>query len=175
LNAAILAALAGLLGLGIGRLWDARSEAVRWRRDQRIRIYEGLVGAYYQVREAIRVLALSEPGTTARQDAEMRVYQVAADAWNRQVVATWLQGSTEVIAAVEDFDRVVVALFHDARTRCYTWHEFQDARRPTLEALRSYIEAVRRELRLPGLNVTLEYPGFYAALADRNSTDESSG
>src|SRR5215469_1009142 len=46
----LLAALAGLAGIAIGRFWDARSEATRWRRDQRIRVYERLITAYYQVR-----------------------------------------------------------------------------------------------------------------------------
>src|SRR5262245_38517326 len=108
MNTTILAALAGLLGLAVGRLWDARTEAVRWRRDQRIRIYESLASGYYQVREAIRILAMCEPNTAESEAAEVRVLEVAANDWNRQVVAAWLHGSASVIATVENLDRRIV-------------------------------------------------------------------
>jgi PhoPQ-activated pathogenicity-related protein len=128
MEAALIAALAALMGLAVGRLWDTRSETARWRRDQRIRVYEGLATAYYQVREAIRALAMCEPGTAAADQAEIRVYEVAAQEWNQQVVATWLHGSPLVIPTVERLDRLVVTLFLDARARRYTWEEFQEER-----------------------------------------------
>jgi hypothetical protein len=157
MNGAALAALAGLLGIAIGRFWDTRSEAERWRRDQRIRVYERLTSAYYEVREAIRTLAMCEPGTAAADTAEIRVYEVAAEQWNQQVVATWLHGSERVIPSVEQLDRRVVALFHDARSRRYSWEEFQEVRQPTLDALEEYVSAVRSELRQPTLKVTIQY------------------
>jgi hypothetical protein len=50
--------MAGVVGILLGRFWDAHSERRRWRRDQRIRLYEQLAGAYYVSREAYRALAL---------------------------------------------------------------------------------------------------------------------
>jgi hypothetical protein len=162
MNATILAALAGLLGLAAGRLWDARTEATRWRRDQRIRIYESLASGYYQVREAIRVLAMSEPNTNESEAAEIRVLEVAANDWNRQVVAAWLHGSAPVIAKVENLDRRIVELFFRARARRFTWQEFQGARETTQEAIEQYIETIRKELKQPSLKVTIHYaqPGM---------------
>ena len=64
---AVVAALAGVLGLAIGRFWDRRSESSRWQRDQGVRCYEDLVQAYYRVREMIRLLGSSEPGTKVKQ------------------------------------------------------------------------------------------------------------
>lgn len=157
MDSAVFAAVAGLLGLAIGRFWDARSEADRWRRDQRIRVYESLTSAYYEVREAIRSLAMCEPSSAAADAAEIRVYEVAAEQWNRHVVATWLHGSARVIPTVEQLDRLVVALFQKARSRLYSWEDFQDLRQPTLDALEEYVAAVRTELRQPALKVTIHY------------------
>ena len=63
MESAVIASLAALLGLVVGRYWDSHAEARRWQRDQRIRIYEQLAGAYYASREADRSVALLEPGT----------------------------------------------------------------------------------------------------------------
>jgi hypothetical protein len=41
---AVIAALAGVLGLAIGRFWDRRSESDRWHRDKRVRCYDGESG-----------------------------------------------------------------------------------------------------------------------------------
>lgn len=158
MNATLLAALAGLLGLAIGRLWDSHAETKRWRRDQRIRVYERLSGAYYELREALRVLAMSEPGSAESDAAEIHVYEMAASQWNEQVVAAWLHGSTSVISAVENLDRHVVDLFFRARSRKFTWHEFLEDRQSTQESHERYIEAVRKESRQPSLTVTISYP-----------------
>jgi hypothetical protein len=157
MNAAILAALTGTIGLAVGRLWDTRSEVARWRRDQRIRVYEHLTSGYYQVREAIRMLAMCEPDTGASENAEIRVYEVAANVWNQQVIAVWLHGSTSVAAAVENLDRQVVSLFSSARSKQFTWAEFQERRGPTLEALEQYVESVRKELNQQSLKRTVSY------------------
>lgn len=42
MDTAVLVALAGVFGIVLGRVWDFRLEAARWRRDQRVRVYEGL-------------------------------------------------------------------------------------------------------------------------------------
>lgn len=170
MNAAILAALAGLLGLAIGRLWDSRAEATRWKRDQRIRIYESLADSYYQVREALRSLAMSEPNTAESEAAEVHVYESVASGWNQHVVAAWLHGSPAVISAVENLDRNVVKLFLLSRARQFTWHEFQEERVPAQEALEQYIESVRKELRQPTLKATVHY-SFHGLPSSQQAAD----
>jgi hypothetical protein len=172
-NAVVLAAFAGLLGLIIGRLWDTHAEAASWKRDQRIRIYENLADSYYQVREALRALAISEPGTTESEAIETRVYEIAASGWNQHVVAGWLHGSPQVISTIENLDRHVVQLFLLARGRRFTWDEFQEARKPVQEALEHYVEAVRRELRQPALKVTVSY-SFHGLPESRKAADIAS-
>lgn len=60
-ESAVVAGLAGLLGLALGRLWDRRSESSRWRRDQQIRCYEHLFGTYYELRDQLRALGAADP------------------------------------------------------------------------------------------------------------------
>jgi hypothetical protein len=183
MSGAFLAALAGVAGLMIGRLWDSRAEIARWRRDQRVRVYEDLASAYYAVREAIRALAMTDPETAEAESAEIRVLEAAVE-WNRDVVAAWLHGSKLVTVAVEDFDHEVTGLYHRARLRRFTWIEFQEDRESAQEALERYIEAVRRELRRPAINVRIHYPALGIPLPsqpnapvappDRESASENS-
>ncbi len=60
METAVLASLAGLFGIVLGRVWDLRLEAVRWRRDQRVRVYEDLAATYYAAREPLLVLAMAQ-------------------------------------------------------------------------------------------------------------------
>jgi hypothetical protein len=83
METAVVAALAGLFGIVIGRVWDLRLKAVRWRRDQRIRVYEDLATNYYAAREPLLVLAMAEPGTPEADAAAIRVLEIAAE-WNRR-------------------------------------------------------------------------------------------
>ncbi len=95
---AVIAALAGVLGLAIGRFWDRRSESSRWHRGQRVRCYEDLVQTYYRVREMIRLLGSSEPGTKDSAIAGDRARQAGVE-WSRSVVTARLYGSEIATAA----------------------------------------------------------------------------
>lgn len=44
MEATLIAAVAGLVGLLLGRFWDRISESATWRRDTRTRCYEELAG-----------------------------------------------------------------------------------------------------------------------------------
>jgi hypothetical protein len=70
MEATIVAGLAALVGLIVGRFWDSRSEARRWRRDQRVRTYEEFAAAYYRSREGFRRLALLDVGTAGADEAQ---------------------------------------------------------------------------------------------------------
>jgi len=152
MEAAVFAALAGLLGIVLGRVWDFRLEVARWRRDQRIRVYEDLAATYYAARVPLLAMAMAEPGTPEADHAAIRVLGIAAD-WNRNVVATWLHGSSRVTAAVQEFDHQLSCLFDKSRTCRLTWEEFATAHQSTEESLEAFLEAARQELKLPPLKV----------------------
>ncbi len=152
METAVLAALTGLFGIVLGRVWDLRLEAVRWRRDQRVRVYEDLAATYYAAREPLLGLAIAEPGTPEADAAAIRALAIAAE-WNRGVVATWFHGSSPVTAILQKFDRQLSRLFDKARARRLTWEEFADEHQATEESLEAFIEAVRQELKHPPLKV----------------------
>ncbi len=152
METAVLAALAGLVGIVLGRVWDFRSEVVRWRRDQRVRVYEALAATYYAAREPLVSMAMAEPGTPEKDAAAIRALSIAAE-WNRGMVATWLHGSPPVIAALQQFDRQLSELFNKARSRRLTWEQFAHEHRATEEGLKAFIEAVRKELKHPPVTV----------------------
>lgn len=165
METAVLAALAGLFGIVLGRVWDLRLEAVRWRRDQRVRVYEDLAATYYAAREPLLVLAMAEPGTPEADAAAIRALDVAAE-WNRGVVATWFHGSSLVTATLQQFDHQLSRLFDKARTCRLTWEEFADEHRATEEGLEAFIEAVRQELKHPPLKVSVRIPRVPPPLSD---------
>jgi len=82
METAVLAALAGLFGIVLGRVWDLRLEAVRWRRDQRVRVYEDMAATYYAAREPLLGLAMAKPGTPEADAAAIRALAIAAE-WGR--------------------------------------------------------------------------------------------
>lgn len=159
MEAAALVALAGLFGIVIGRVWDLRLEATQWRRDQCVRVYEGLAATYYAAREPLFAMARTEPGTPEADAASIRALSITAE-WNRGVVATWLHGSPRVTAAIQQFDHQLSRLFDKARVSRMTWEEFADEHRATEESLELFVEAVRRELKNPPLRVSLRIPRF---------------
>jgi GTP cyclohydrolase II len=152
MEAAITAALAAVLGLVVGRLWDSRLEVARWRRDQCVRAYEDAASAYYNVRETMRVLALTEPGRQEADVAENRMRTVGVE-WNRCMVAVWLHGSEPVVEAIRQVDREFEQLLVRVRSCQLTWEEFWEERRPAGRKLDNFIEEVRKELKRPLMQV----------------------
>jgi hypothetical protein len=157
MQSAIIAAMAALLGLALGRLWDSRNEARRWRRDQRIRIYEQFIGAYYASREAYRALALLEPDTPESEDAFGRALDLAID-FNRSVAAVWFHGTAAVATAAHLVDVKINEMPTIARAHKYTWEDWRRARGDAEDAIEHFTEVVRRELGLPQLDIMISYP-----------------
>ena len=157
MQSGIVAAVAALLGLVVGRFWDGRIEARRWQRDQRMRVYEQLVRAYYASREAYRTLALQEPGTPESDEALARALDLGVD-FNQSVVAVWFHGSPAVAAAVHEVDMEVNKLAAVARMKRYTWDDWRVARSPAEHTAEHFIEVVRSELGLPDIAVMLCFP-----------------
>jgi hypothetical protein len=153
-EAALIAAGAGVLGLLLGRFWDRISESATWQRDTRVRCYEELAGTYYQLREAIRVLSTLEPDTAESDRAVDHVLKLGVQ-WERDVVAVWLHGSESVSTAVKDLDNRITELFLEARTAKLTWEEWRYRRAEPEAALEALISAIRREFRLPKFPIQL--------------------
>jgi len=146
MEAAIMVSLAAIFGLVIGRLWDSRLEVARWRRDQCVRVYEHATSAYYKVREAMRVLALTEPETSESEAAETQVRAAGAE-WDRWMVAVWLHGSEPVAEAIRQVDQEGDRLLDTIRSRQLTWEEFRAEREPVARRLDAFIEEIRKEFK----------------------------
>jgi hypothetical protein len=155
-ESAVVAALAGILGLALGRFWDRKSESTRWRRNQRVRCYQNLVQAYYYVREMVRMLGAAELGTKASEIAADRVRKAGVE-WSCCVVTVWLYGSEPVTAAAKELDSQFNNLFHNARNKQLEWDEAEWRRQrvsaeTTLERL---VLAIRQELALPAFPINI--------------------
>jgi hypothetical protein len=149
---AILAAVAGVLGLVLGRYWDSHAEARRWRRDQRVRIYEQFATAYYISREAYRSVAVLAPGTPDAEVAASTALGLGVD-FNRTLIALWLHGSANAAVAAHELDIEMNKLFITAGSRQFTWDAWRAERSPAERALERFTETVRAELGLPRVNV----------------------
>ena len=167
---ALIASLAGIIGLVIGNLWDSRSEAARWQRDQRIRTYEQIGYTYYALREAFRVVAVSTPGTLQTDEAISRALDLGGE-FNRAIFAVWLHGSEPVANTVRELNSRVNELFLASRAKQSSWEEWRVIRGPGEVALERFVEAVRSELSLPQISVAIriEYPN--GAIQESQTTE----
>ncbi|MET9512158.1 hypothetical protein ABZX62_27565 [Streptomyces flavidovirens] len=153
MSAALLAAIAGIIGLAFGRLWDGRSEASRWRRDQKTASYQRLAEAFIVLYEEIRSVALAEPGTEATLDAVDRTR--LDKTWDNALVAVWLHGSTPVVTEACSMDLAVTELFYDAQARLFSIEDWSRARIPPADAFERFIEIAREELGLSRASIKL--------------------
>jgi hypothetical protein len=148
-----MVAIAGILGIVLGRLWDRRSEASRWRRDQRADGCQRLAEAFILVYENTRAVALAEPGTTAFSDA---VASCRNDkSWDNALAAVWFHGTPAVVTAASGMDDALTRLFYDAQERTYTQTDWTGARRPSAEAFERFIAVAREELDLAPVSVKI--------------------
>jgi hypothetical protein len=147
---ALIAAVAGIGGLVIGRWWDTRSESTRWRRDRRIRSYEDVAAEFYRLREAVRLLAMLDSATPDLEAQRSRVEETYAQ-WNRTLSALWLHGSEDVAVAAIKIDHQFNALLSEALRTTADWTSGPQLREPLYASFDDYVDAVRRELALPRL------------------------
>jgi hypothetical protein len=150
MEATLVAALTGILGLTLGRFWDRRSESNRWHRNQRVGCYENLVQAYYYVREMIRLLSASQPDSKVSEAAFERARKAGVE-WSRYVVNVWLYGSEPVTAAAKELDVQFNHLLHNARNRQLAWdeNEWRQQRSDAEACLETLVSKIRKELALP--------------------------
>jgi hypothetical protein len=148
-----LVAVAGFLGLMLGRFWDNRSEASRWRRDQKTASCQRLAEAFILLYEDIRSIALAEPDTEVSSEAIDRARRDKS--WDNALVAVWLHGSTPIVAASMMMDHEVTRLFYDAQARLYSIEEWNEARKSSAGACERFISTARTELDLSPVSVKL--------------------
>jgi hypothetical protein len=151
---ALVAALAGVIGLALGRFWDIWSERRRWRRDHRIRLYEQLAGAYYESREAYRSLALAATDALGHERESGQALDRNIE-FNRTLMAVMLHASGPAASAAHALDLELNKLFMVARSRQLSWEEWRESRGPAERAMEKFMETVRHELRLPALRVEM--------------------
>jgi hypothetical protein len=147
---ALIAAVAGIAGLVIGRWWDIRSESDRWRRDRRVRSYEEVAAEFYRLREALRILAMLDPANPDFDAQRARLEEAYAQ-WNRILSALWLHGSDDVAAAAIKIDYEFNELLSKALHMTVDWTVWPLLREPLYASFDDYVDAVRRELSLPRL------------------------
>ncbi|MFD0360096.1 hypothetical protein ACFQZZ_01365 [Nocardia sp. GCM10030253] len=148
MNSAILAAIAALVGIAVGRLWDARSESTRWRRDQKTASYQRYAEEFQSIYEVIRALAIADPDTDTFAGMVADARTNGFKAWDSAFIAVWLHGSAPVVSAATALDRRVTELFYEAQHRRFPVEDWEQIRIPARRAFESFIAAVRHELAL---------------------------
>jgi hypothetical protein len=172
---ALIAAVAGIAGLVIGRWWDTRSESDRWRRDRRIRSYEEVAAEFYRLREAVRLLAMLDLATPDF-DAQRSRVEEAYSQWNRILSALWLHGSDDVAAAAIKIDQELNDLLGKALRTTVDWTVWPQLREPLYASFDDYVDAVRREFSLPRLTaLRAGAAARQAPAAGRNWTSSGAG
>ncbi|MFC9892126.1 hypothetical protein ACFVMC_00390 [Nocardia sp. NPDC127579] len=146
MTAAMAAAVAATLGIIIGRFWDVRSEAARWRRDQMTASYQRMAEVFRKTTEGIRAVALTAPGDELFAE---KVDRVRADSsWDDAYSAVWLHGSPAVVEAARELDLAMTELFYDAQDGAHRIEDWYRLRIPARDAFENFLEAVRDELKL---------------------------
>ncbi|MFE3194538.1 hypothetical protein ACFXHA_36420 [Nocardia sp. NPDC059240] len=154
MTTAVFAAVAGVLGVIAGRLWDTRSEVARWKRDKKVLSYGGLIERYDAVLWAIWGIAaknIDDPVTSLIEQQPIDTNSSQAwTSWTTALGVVWLHGSPDVVSAATNVDRAMAGLYNAALTKKITTAEqWIELRRPTHVAFETFLEAARRELRLP--------------------------
>ncbi|MBV7703992.1 hypothetical protein NOVA_14530 [Nocardia nova] len=153
---ALLAAVAAILGVVVGRFWDTRSESARWRRDQKTANYQRVVEQFQAVYENIRVCAITEADDDTFKALVEHTRTGGFSSWDSAVAAVWLHGSVDVVVTVTELDEAVAQLFYAAvERRITTVPEWNSARRPARQAFERFVEAARKELDLPPVPVRI--------------------
>ncbi|MFE5289774.1 hypothetical protein ACFRAQ_32805 [Nocardia sp. NPDC056611] len=156
MTSALLAALAAIVGIAIGRLWDVRAESARWRRDQKTACYQRVVEQFQALYENIRAATLADghDGTFEALAARTRTNDFAP--WDSAVAAVWLHGSADVVEAVTELDEAVGQLLYAVvEQQIATVSEWNGVRRPARLAFERFVRAAREELDLPPVPVQI--------------------
>lgn len=156
MTAAIVAAVAATLGIILGRFWDARSEATRWKRDQMTTSYQHLGEAFRRTVEAIRTVALSDPADPASPELVASVRNDSS--WDDAHLVVLLHGTPTVVQAAVAMDLAITELFYTAQDHHHRVEDWYRIRIPAGRALENFIDRVRAELDLKPIPVKYRTP-----------------
>ncbi|MFG1793991.1 hypothetical protein [Nocardia sp. NPDC049149] len=157
MTATLAAVVGATLGIIIGRFWDMRSEASRWRRDQMTASYQRMADVFRKTTEGIRTIALADPAD--ERFAEMVDRFRADSSWDDAYSAVWLHGSPVVVQAATALDLAETELFYEAQDHLHQIEDWYRIRIPARQAFERFLVAVRDELRLAAVPVTY-FPDF---------------
>jgi hypothetical protein len=148
--AAILAAISGALGVVVGRFWDVHSESKRWRRDMRVRSYEGVAAAFYQYREVLREVSESPRNGVEFSKQVLRVWK-SHEIWNKRLSSLWLHGSKQAVVTAYELDHELAKLGEWILVHPIPEAEWAERKEPAQKRFDDYVDAVRKDLALPSL------------------------
>ncbi|MEV6103059.1 hypothetical protein [Nocardia sp. NPDC051981] len=148
MGTAVIAAVAALLGVALGRLWDARAETARWRRDQTMAAYQGLSEAFRASYDDIQAIAFADPTDLDYATTVRTILTTGNHRWHDAATAVWIHGAPATITAAAALGRQLTALHTDAVTTRFTTERWALARVPARRAFEEYLGAVRQTLHL---------------------------
>jgi hypothetical protein len=146
---AVVAAVAAILGVAVGRLWDSRAESARWHRGQRIASYQRLAEAFRSSYDNIQAIAFADPNAADSSAMVRKIIVEGNHAWHDALSSVWFYGSPDVIAAATSLDRSLTDLHAQAIDRLFSAEDWARARVPARRTFEEFLEAVRAEFSLP--------------------------
>ncbi|MFD8102870.1 hypothetical protein ACFV24_25360 [Nocardia fluminea] len=139
MTAALLAACAAVLGIVIGRLWDHRTEATRWRRDKRADSYQQLAAAFRTSYDTIQQIALANT-------ADDRVLAADNHVWHNALSSVWIYGTPKAALAATRLDRALSQLYEDSKNRQHSTGDWALARVAARRGFEQFLATVRAEV-----------------------------
>jgi hypothetical protein len=146
---AAVAAVAAILGVAVGRLWDSRAESARWHRDQRIASYQRLAEAFRSSYDNIQTIAFTDPNAVDFNATVRKIIVECNHVWHDALSSVWFYGSPGVIAAATSLDRSLTDLHALAVDHLFSAEEWAKRRVPARRTFEEFLEAVRAEFALP--------------------------
>lgn len=172
---AVLVALVGvfgaLLGVLVTRAWEVTSERQRWVRDERAEAYATYVDLFQELRQIVRRLAVSHPGSEEWQTWS----QARRSLWGRYnaaLVRVELLGSPAVYSAALRVDVALRSVNAKAMAGPNSLERWHQDRLLVDSHMRDYIDRVRSDLGLKELESRGEWVLSEHTKSFRGTPDE---
>ncbi|MFC9964908.1 hypothetical protein ACFVH4_11760 [Nocardia ignorata] len=149
---AVLAAMAGVLGIAIGRFWDSHAESTRWRRDQKTASYQRYAEEFQSSYGLIRTIALADRASHTFAETLARAKADGFLASDAAFITVWMHGSAPVVEAATRVEHAMTDLYEQAQEQAVSidgWRQMAD---PTRRAFEGFLLTMRNELALPAVS-----------------------
>ncbi|MEV0547061.1 hypothetical protein [Nocardia salmonicida] len=146
---AILAAMAAIIGVAVGRLWDSRAESARWYRDQRIASYQRLAEAFRTSYDDAQRVAFADPNSEDFAEMVRTINVQGNHFWHDALSAVWFHGSRGAVATATNLDRSLITLHENAGREMFSADDWSRDRIPARRAFEQFVDSVRSELGQP--------------------------